>query len=103
MEHDPDDIPPERPALNGTEREELRARIRSLLASRSVADRVRANLTARLPQTDDLFDVDDQGLDGMLDGLPLSLRRFLRGPEGSLGSFIGHHRPSREDRICSRT
>ena len=103
MEQDPDDITPDRLALNEAQREELRARIRSLLASRSVADRVRANLIARLPLTDDSFDFEEQGLDGMIDSLPMSLRRFLRGPEGSLGSFIAHPRPVKEKRACSRT
>jgi hypothetical protein len=103
MERDPDDITPERPSLNGADREALRARIRNLLESHALADQVRARLTARLPLTDEPFEVGEEGLDGMLEGLPLSIRRFLRGPEGSLGSFIGHPRPSKEDHACSKT
>jgi hypothetical protein len=103
MERDPDDITPERPSLNGAAREELRARIRTLLESHALADQVRARLTSRLPLTDETYDLGEQGLDGMLEGLPLSIRRFLRGPEGSLGSFIRHPRPSKEDHTCSRT
>ena len=103
MERDPDDGTPERPALTGDEREELRARIRQLLSSRAVAGKVRANLVNRLPKPGESADYAEPGLDGMFDDLPLSLRRFLRGPEGCVGSFTGQSRSPQEKRACSRT
>jgi hypothetical protein len=107
MERDEDagspDRTPDRPPLTDEEREALRGRIRALLASGQVTNRVRDGLLRRLPSDDEPLDFLDMGLDGTLDDLPNSIRRFFRGGEGSLGPFPGGRHRVMEDRQCSRT
>jgi hypothetical protein len=64
---------------------------------------VRDNLTKRVPPGDGPFDFFERGIDGTLDDLPVSLRHFFRGRDGSLAAFSGAGQPRTEERACSKT
>lgn len=97
MERDASDGPPQRPELNEPQKAELRSRIRDLLASRSLAERVRGNLVARTGACGD-----DSAIDGAFVDLPDSIQRFFRGSDGGLASFTSGPNKGREMQPCSK-
>ncbi|MGI1663834.1 hypothetical protein ACRDNQ_16465 [Palleronia sp. KMU-117] len=93
----PGDHPPDRPALSDPQRAELRGRIRDLLASRSLAEKVRRNLTSRAVEQGD-----DTAFDGDDVDLPDRIQSFFRQSNESLVSFPRSPAHGREMQPCSK-
>jgi hypothetical protein len=97
MERDASDDAPQRRELNELQRAELRSRIRDLLASRSLAQKVRGKLAARIGDCGN-----DSAIDGAFVDLPDSIQRFFRGSDGGMASFTSGPIEQRESQTCSK-